>query len=720
MSRMIYEMRIRFENDIVLARQMSREIAGLLGFDVQDWTRIATAASEITRNALNYAGGGKAEFLIEGKPPAQMFQIRISDQGPGISKLSEILKGQYTSKKGMGMGILGAKRLMNQFQIESGPGRGTTVLLGNALPTDAPGVTSEDVARIASELDRRVPQTAFEEIQKQNQELLRLLEHVRKREQELAQLNRELDDTNRGVLALYAELQDKAEDLRHSNRLKSHFLSSMSHEFRTPLNAIIALSQILLDRLDGKLTEEQEKQVDFIRKGGEELLELVDDLLDLAKIEAGKLTVRPYQYDIETLFSGLRGMMKALHVNPSVDLVFDPPLGIPLFYTDECKVSQVLRNLVSNALKYTERGEVGISAGLDPELKAVTFSVSDTGIGIPPEYQERIFEEYAQVDTPFIKKAKGTGLGLPLSRKLAQLLGGDLVLTKSQPGVGSTFTAVIPLVYEGEAAEPTPLTPPKEIDPHRFPVLVVEDDRDTMLIYDEYFEGSGFQLIPAYSLKEARQVLTRVRPMAIVLDILLPEESGWTFLAEMKGDPSLRDIPVLVVTIVDNQKDRGMIMGAHDYCVKPMRRRWLLDKLKELDPVEKVLIIDDEEVARYAFKKLLTRTPYTVIEAADGPEGIRKAREEEPQVIFLDLIMPDISGFEVLDQLKSDPGTRDIPVIIYTGMDMKKEDRRRLGDKAEGILSKKGTSRGEIISRIREALNRIRTAKSQKEKSSHD
>jgi signal transduction histidine kinase/CheY-like chemotaxis protein len=575
---MIYEIRIRFENDIVLARQMSREIAGLLGFEVQDWTRIATAASEITRNALNYAGGGKAEFIVEGKPPDQMFQIRISDQGPGIANLSEILNGQYISRKGMGLGILGAKRLMDQFQIESGPGRGTTVLLGKAFPLGAPGVASEDVARIASELDQRAPQSAFEEIQKQNQELLRLLEHVRKREQELAQLNRELEDTNRGVLALYAELQDKAEELHRTNQLKSHFLSSMSHEFRTPLNSIIALSQILLDRLDGDLTGEQEKQVDFIRKGGEELLELVNDLLDLAKIEAGKITVQPSQYDTETLLSGLRGMMRAVHVNPSVDLVFDPPLGIPMLNTDEGKVSQVLRNLLSNALKYTERGEVRVSASVDPELKAVTFSVSDTGIGIASEDQGRIFEEYVQVDTPFIKKAKGTGLGLPLSRKLAQLLGGDLVLTKSQPGVGSTFSAVIPLVYEGEAAEPTPLTPPEEVDPHRFPVLVVEDDRDTMLIYDQYLEESGFQLIPAYSVKEARQVLTQVRPMAIVLDILLPEESGWTFLAEMKGDSSLIDIPVLVVTIVDNQKDRGMIMGAQDYCVKPMRRRWLLDK----------------------------------------------------------------------------------------------------------------------------------------------
>jgi CheY-like chemotaxis protein len=234
-------------------------------------------------------------------------------------------------------------------------------------------------------------------------------------------------------------------------------------------------------------------------------------------------------------------------------------------------------------------------------------------------------------------------------------------------------------------------------------VLVVEDDASTVLLYERYLRESGFQVIPALTLKEARQALKQVRPMAVVLDILLGEENGWDFLVEMKRTKATRDIPVLVCTIIDDQREQGMVLGAVDYCIKPIERQWLLNKLKMLDPVEKVLIIDDEEVARYTFKKLLAGTRYTVIEAADGPEGLRRVREEGPQVIFLDLIMPEMDGFEVLHELKADPATRGIPVIIYTGKELE-EERRRLAEGALTILSKATTSREEAIAQIREAL----------------
>lgn len=444
MSTTILTVKVCFEQDVVMTRQRARQIAQALGFDSQDQTRIATAVSEIARNAFQYAKGGKVEFRVKGLEP-QIFLICIRDRGPGITNLKTILDGQYKSETGMGLGIVGAKRLMDQFHIESTPGDGTEVLMGKILPKRAPILQAKRLAQIADELVMRSPQEPFEEIQQQNQELLRTLEELQKRQVELAQLNRELEDTNRGVVALYAELDEKADSLQRANELKTRFLSNISHEFRTPLNSIVSLSRFLLDRMDGELTPEQEKQVMFIRKSAEGLSELVNDLLDLAKVEAGKIVVHPSEFEVSDLFGTLRGMLRPLLAdNSSISLVFEEPVGIPMLRTDEGKVAQILRNFISNALKYTERGEVRVAAAMG-STNTVVFSVADTGIGIALEDQQRIFEEFIQLYNPMQKRVKGTGLGLPLSRKLAELLGGSVSVKSGH--VGSTFFAVIPLVY---------------------------------------------------------------------------------------------------------------------------------------------------------------------------------------------------------------------------------------------------------------------------------
>jgi len=437
---------LKFEDDIVLARQRARQIARLLGFESQDQTRIATSVSEIARNAFRYAGGGKVEYGVEGRTAPQLFEIVVSDQGPGIARLSEILEGRYRSYTGMGLGIIGARRLMDQFEIASAPGQGTQIVLRKLLPPGSPVLDPARVAVLGDELAREVPRGPMEEIQRQNQELITALEELRRRQDELEHLNRELEDTNRGVVALYAELDEKADHLRRADELKSRFLSNMSHEFRTPLNSIMALSHLLLDRADGPLTPEQAKQVTFIRQGANALTELVNDLLDLAKVEAGKIIVRPVEFEVENMFGALRGMLRPLLVNESLALVFEPVDGIPPLYTDEGKVSQILRNFISNALKYTERGEVRVRAAHDPEADTVSFEVADTGIGIAAEEQERIFEEFVQLENPLQHRIKGTGLGLPLSRRLAELLGGH-VTVHGTVGVGSTFAAVVPRTY---------------------------------------------------------------------------------------------------------------------------------------------------------------------------------------------------------------------------------------------------------------------------------
>ncbi len=350
----------------------------------------------------------------------------------------------------MGLGILGARRLMDHFRIESEPGKGTTVWLGKTLPKSAPPFTMHSAGQITKELARSAPQSPYAVMQRRNQELLSALQELQFRKLEADRLNFELEETNRGVVALNAELEDKAEALRTASDLKSRFLFNISHELRTPLNAITSLTQLLLDRVDGELAPEQEKQVQYIRSSSASLSELVSDLLDLAKIEAGKAVLRPREFTAEELFSALRGMFRPLQTSDRVAQVFENPASIPPFHTDEGKVVQILRNFISNALKFTEHGEVRVFARME-NAGNVRFTVMDTGLGIAREDQEPIFEEFSQIEHRLQTRVKGTGLGLPLSQKLAQLLGGFTTL-ESKPGKGSAFSTVIPLVYQ-EMAE---------------------------------------------------------------------------------------------------------------------------------------------------------------------------------------------------------------------------------------------------------------------------
>jgi signal transduction histidine kinase len=284
-------------------------------------------------------------------------------------------------------------------------------------------------------------------------ELRRLREELRLRELDVERLGRELEETNRGVLALYAELDEKALDLARVSELKSRFLSNISHELRTPLNSVRNICRLLLDRLDGPLSGEQERQVRLIQGAAESLSGIVSDLLDLARIEAGRTTIRPTEFSVADLFAALRGMFRPLVDADAVALVFDDASALPLLVTDEGKVAQILRNFIANAVKFTERGEVRVSAAATPD-GCVRFAVSDTGIGIAPDDQARIFEEFSQVDHPLQTRVIGTGLGLPLSRKLAELLGGTLTL-RSDVGVGSTFSATIPMRYVEPSLPPS-------------------------------------------------------------------------------------------------------------------------------------------------------------------------------------------------------------------------------------------------------------------------
>jgi signal transduction histidine kinase len=571
---------IETESDVVELRQRARYIAELLGFQRQDQTRIATAVSEIARNAFSYAGGGRAEFTIAAGEP-QLFSIRIKDRGDGIADLQGILDGQYRSQNGMGLGLVGARRLMDYFKIDTAPGSGTAVELGQRLPRSAGRVTQAGLSAIVAKLRRDSSADPLTVLREQNSELLQSLDEIRRRDEEARELNQELSDTNRGVVALYAELDERAEQLRQASELKSRFLSNMSHEFRTPLNSVIALSRLLLDRVDGDLTSEQERQVGLIRRSAEDLLELVNDLLDLAKVEAGKADIKPMVFTVSNLFGALRGSLRPLLTRPTVELVFEVADDVPELATDEAKLAQILRNLISNALKFTETGEVRVTARCIPDIGQVIFSVRDTGIGIAAEDHERIFEEFSQVDSPLQKKIRGTGLGLPLSRSLAQLIGGEIQL-ESVLGQGSVFTLTVPAVI-----------------------------------------GANNE-----------------------------ERSGAS-----TDDTSLK----------------------------------------------RVLVIDDDETFRYVIRQIIANDPrYEVIEASDGGDGLRLVREELPDVIVLDLQMPNVDGFTVLQMLAADERGGAIPVIIATSLAVDAELQARL-PAGTRLISKSVISRATMSQILRDA-----------------
>ncbi|HEX3572967.1 MAG TPA: ATP-binding protein [Rhodopila sp.] len=544
--------------DIVVARHRARQIAALAGLDAPSQTRLAASVSEISRNAIIYAGGGRVAFAISRGSPAALC-VRVSDSGPGISDLDAVLEGRST-----GLGVTSARRLVDDFTVSSGPA-GTTVTLGRRLP-DGAVISATDIGRIIGDLGSGLAPSPVAELQTQNTELVTSLSELRIRQDELVRLNTELEDTNRGVVALYAELDERAEQLRQASELKSRFLSNMSHEFRTPLNSILALSRLLMDRVDGPLTAEQERQVSYIRRSAESLTELVNDLLDLAKVEAGKLEIRPGYFTISELFGALRGVMKPLQQNDAVDLIFEEPADCPALFTDEAKVAQILRNLISNALKFTERGEVRVSAVFDGDTRQCRLEVADTGIGIAPEDHDLVFQEFSQVANTLQHRAKGTGLGLPLSRRLAELLGGTLNL-RSTPAIGSAFTLCIP--------------------------------------------SSQGQISPI----------------------------------------------------------------APDVVSQPNQPRG-------------VLVIDDEETSRYVLRQMLAGCgPLRVQEAETGADGLRLARAWRPDVVLLDIRLPDIDGFDVMDRLCADPTTVDVPVIICTSSVLTAQQRNRLSH-ARAILSK--------------------------------
>lgn len=685
MSVPIINLDLLTERDVVHTRQRAREVAAELGLDNQDQIRLATATSEIARNAFRYARNGKVTFSLALEQP-QRLEVTVTDCGLGITNIDQIFEGRYKSQTGLGMGLLGTRRLMDEFHLETSP-EGTTVRMAKRIPNHIELWTLLSARELSRKMQLRAPENPYEEIERQNQELMKTLQELRARQEELELLNRELEDTNRGVVALYAELDERADYLRRASELKTKFLSNVSHEFRTPLNSVISLSRLLLDRSDGDLTAEQVKQVRYIESSARDLQEMVNDLLDLAKVEAGKIRIRTKRFEVHELFSALKGMLKPLLAdNSSVDLIFEDAAELPPLRTDEGKVSQILRNLISNGLKFTPNGNVTVSArSLDNE--EILFTVADTGIGIARQQHETIFKEFSQLENPLQEKYRGTGLGLPLCRNLATLLGGTIWL-ESDTGKGSTFFVKIPAVYVGEAAQVDESSPLPTPEFHRTPILFLEDNPETSHAFESHLRNTEFQAILASTVAQAEGWTTRHLPAAVVADIYLGDELSLEFIARLRE--KWPELPLIVTSAYDETQS-ALANGANLFLAKPIERDVILRELRLLTAqtgTRRVLIVDDNEVARYILRDLLDQPWLDLHEVSSGSAAMSALNESLPDALILDLLMPDISGFEILRHLRSQPATESLPVLIYTSKTLSESEKAQLASWQAHIIRK--------------------------------
>lgn len=671
----LLQIALRTERDVVQARQRARELAEALGLDNQDQIRLATATSEMARNAFRYARNGKIDFVVHAEQPKRL-EVVVTDGGPGIPNLEQILAGQYRSETGMGMGIIGTRRLMDDFDIESSA-KGTSVRMAKLAPRHGDHWTPRLLGDLQKTMLRKTPQDLYAEIEQQNQELLKTLQELRGRQEELELLNRELEDTNRGVVALYAELDERADYLRRASELKTRFLSNVSHEFRTPLNSIISLSRMLQDRIDGELTSEQTKQVRYIESSARDLQEMVNDLLDLAKVEAGKVRMRPKRFEVHELFSALKGMLKPLLAdNQSVDLIFEDSRDLVPLHTDEGKVSQILRNLISNAIKFTPAGNVTVSASPIGETR-ILFAVADTGIGIPQEHHEIIFKEFSQVENPLQERHRGTGLGLPLCRNLALLLGGHIEV-QSEPGRGSVFSLNIPVHYVGDATvqDDAAALPAPEF--HRTPILYVEEDEEAARTFESWLRDSEFQPILARSIAQAETWMARHTPAAVVINSDIAHHLSWEFVHRISE--TCNNVPVIAAGASDHRQ-QAVDNGASLFLLMPFDRESLMAELRSFTltgGVTNLLIVDDNEVSRYILRELLCQPWLRIEEASNGKDALAKLSESLPDALILDLLMPDLSGFDILRELRGKPETAELPVLIYTSKPLTDAERAQL------------------------------------------
>ncbi|KAG0505575.1 MAG: Sensor histidine kinase RcsC [Candidatus Udaeobacter sp.] len=497
------------------------------------------------------------------------------------------------------------------------------------------------------------------------------------------------------------EVEEKSRQLELASQHKSQFLSSMSHELRTPLNAIIGLTEMMVTNAARFGTEKAAEPLRRVHRAGSHLLGLINQVLDLSKIEAGKLELSPDWVNLTPLINEVVDTARPLAEQNNNRLVVKCQENLGSLTVDPMRLRQILLNLLSNACKFTKQGEVTLLARkLVNEGNWIEFAVSDTGIGMTPEQQAKLFEEFTQADSSTARQYGGTGLGLAITRKLARMMGGDVTLM-SEAGKGSTFTVRLPATTDVPAG--APISSDRGRSTRADCVLVIDDDATARELISDHLKAGGFSVVTAAGGVEGIKLAKELQPTAITLDVMMPDLDGWSVLAALRQNPELADIPVIMVSIVDDKR-RGIALGAAGYLTKPIDRERLHRLVRRFQAptrATRVLMVEDDASQRERMLGWLERPHWIVREAANGQEALDLLREEKPDVILLDLMMPEMDGFEVVAALQGDKDWRDIPVIVITSLDLDAKDRARLNSGVQSVLVKEKFRPEDLVERIR-------------------
>ena len=510
---------------------------------------------------------------------------------------------------------------------------------------------------------------------------------------------------------LFREIQEKSAALEQASQHKSQFLANMSHELRTPLNAIIGVTDLLLEDARDLDRPDEIEPLERVLRAGKHLLALINDVLDLSKIEAGKMELHLESFPVAPLLDEVSQTVRTVAETNGNTVRVECAADVGTMRADQTRVRQALLNLASNAVKFTQGGRVTIAAARvgSPAGDVIVVKVADTGIGMTPEQTARLFQDFTQADASTTRKYGGTGLGLAISRRFCRMMGGDITV-ESAPGQGSTFTITLPAAVDpASAAEVRRETPSaarvaQPTSRGGRSVLVIDDDAIVRDLMARHLERQGFEVITAADGIEGLARAREDRPAAITLDIMMPGLDGWTVLAALKGDPDLADIPVVLVTIVD-EKQRGYALGVVEHLVKPVDRERLAATLRKWcgGPAH-VLVVEDDGDIRAMMRDALAAAGWSIAEAENGRVAFDRIARHRPDAIVLDLVMPEMDGFEFLEGLRTRDEWRGVPVLVVTARDLTDADRQRLNGGVERIILKGGRAGDDLLREVADAL----------------